>query len=59
MYISDVISYRPAEINVLECNESHTLQFVIGQNITSITMSTEQLLEVAETIEWYLQKFRT
>lgn len=56
MYISDVIAYLPAEITVRECNESHTLQFSVGQNITSITMSTDQLLDVAETIEWYLLK---
>lgn len=56
MYVSDVISYRPAEINVCECNGSHTLGFSIGTDRMAITMSTEQLIEVAETIEWYLLK---
>lgn len=56
MYASNCIAYQKAEISVRECDDAHTLRIVTGPCEVSITMSTEQLLELAETIEWYLLK---
>ena len=57
MYISDCIAYRSdVQISMSSIGETHRLGVKFGETDLGITMSTEQLLTLAETIEWYLFK---
>lgn len=56
MYSSECLAHREAEITIEECNDSHTVNFATENNTISVTLTTEQLLDLAESIEWYLLK---
>ena len=57
MYISECIAYRnDVQISISAIGETHRLGVKFGEIDIGLTLSTEQLLNLAEVIEWYLFK---
>lgn len=55
MYTSDCVAYRKdVKFIISEVFDCHRLDIEFAGNCQGLTLSTEQLLQLSEAIEWYL-----
>lgn len=57
MFTSECVAFKTGFLAaVSELDNLHRLRIVCGESDYNLTLSTEQLLQIAEAIEWYLFK---